>query len=508
MNAINATVPTASKRRRPGSVDVIVAPWYAASRGARWVALCLFAVLTAGALAIGVITTDPKGEFAALFVYSSGVGCLWLTWLSTLLLLARDARRLRMPGVVRNMEAATCLYALALVIAPALIVAARGGNIVLAMQIPMLAIAACLAFLLLPRWLAIWLSFVPALYVGMHNAMHAPTPLDPRFQHWAWVALVLLVVVDVVRWRQLLVSEDDDDSGWRTAMLMQARRNVINCDWWSIDKNWAWRRSSKRKTAVDFRGIGPTNPGRTLAVALGGWYIPRTWRGRLDSLARVLVPLLLFIPLTWLMNIGHEDALRKVWRILGVNAGLWVGVFGTAMLALATLAALHRRWRSRADMALLALLPGLQGKRVANQLARTALTTPAVGFAVLWLCMLVPLGLLPQGAAATIMDATLATLFVVAVAALTLMTACKVWAGRSMGKLAQIVVAILLAAMLFGSLMLAMIAAQSVPGVWMQRAQWLTVLAWLALIAWATWQGIRAWQALRRRPHPFLANSP
>lgn len=484
-------------------LDVLLAPRYANSRVTRWTATVLFGLLAITALLIGILApgSGPRVQAAALIVYGLGLGCLWLMWLSALLLIARDGRRLRLAGVVRNTATATVFYAVACIAVPVAIIAFVGGDVALAALYPALAIAACLAFVLFPRYLATWFGFLPAIYIGLHNVGWMPSPLQPSFQHGAWVALAILAVADVLRWRQLLHGEDNDASGWRSAILMQFRQNLVTRDW-GFDRQWDLRRSEKRTTDVDLRGIGPATPVKSIRVILGGWFLPQTLRSRLGTFARVVLPLLLFIPLFWLMNLHHGHSLQKAWSVVSVSAGLWLGVFGAFMLALAVVGVVNRRWRQHANLGLLALTPGLGGNNAAVHLGRAIFAGPAIGFAVLWVCLLVPTLLLSSQ-----MAALLGSLFLIAMAVLMVVVVLRTLIGRPFGLFAKIATGVVLIVLADASFIFVTVASKHA---WTDAglAQWLTALAWCVLIGWAAWLALRAWRALQARPHPFLVNTP
>lgn len=502
MNATAATLSAIAPGNRMRILDVLVVPRYANSRVTRWTAGVLFALLCAVALALGIFVPDPRREAIALIVYGFGLGCLWLMWLSALLLIARDGRRLRLAGVVRNAATATVLYAVACIAVPVAIITATGGNVALAVLYPALAIAASLAFVLFPRYLATWFGFLPAIYIGLHNVGWVPSPLDSSFQHGAWVALVVFAVADVIRWRKLLRSEDNDASGWRSAILMQFRRNLVSRDW-GFDRQWDFRRSENRLTNVDLRGVGPAAPVNGIRVVLGGWYLPQSWRARLGTFARVALPALLFIPVMWVVNIGHAHSVLKAWHVVSVSAGLWLGVFGAFMLALAIGGVVNRRWRQHANMGLLALTPGLGGSGAVTHVSHAIFNGPTRAFVLLWMCLALPTLLWFHNP----MAALLGTLFIMAMAALLAMYVFRVLLGRPFGLFAKIVLGVVLVVLADASFIFATITGE---GRWSGGllAQWLAALAWLALIAWAAWQAWKAWHTLQQQPHPFLANAP
>lgn len=501
MSTSAAEMPGSNKGTSMRLIDIFAAPRYATSVVARWTSAGFFVAFAVAAVAIGIVSHDPKARFAAVTCYTFGVAIVWWLWLSSLLLIARDGRRLGLPRVGRDSAYAVCLYASAMVATPALLAAASGGNAAAAVLFPALAIAGSLAWMLLPRWLAMWFGFMPAIYIGLHNGFHAPSPLDPRFQHWAWLALAMLATMVVLRWRQLARGEDNDDSRWSSAMILQMRRHAVKRDWCSIDRNWTWRRS--RTIDVDFRSVGTTNPAKAIRVALGDWYVPQSWRSRIGALTRVVLPLLLFIPVMVLVNIGRENSLHKVWKVIGISGGLWIGLFGSAMLALAIAALIQRRWRGSADVGLLALLPGLGGAAATAHVLRAAFRGPAIAFVALWLCMLAGIAL----TAPSLIAALLATLFVAEMAALMVMAVLQAMAGVRMRLAVKLAVGVVLIVLLDAGFTLAF-ASSAQTSLAIEGIEGVLVLAWLVLVAWTAWRGWHAWHLLQRRPHPFLTDPP
>lgn len=493
----------------PRLARIVLAPWRTAPDSTRWLAYGLFipAALAAIALSGATLAFPARAGMAhagelALFCYALGLGCLWFLWLSALPLAARDGRRLRVPGVFGDAVASLWAYALLGAAAPALIAAVFGGNVVLAFQLPAIAIAASLAVLLSPRWLATLLACMPAASLGLRGVLDLPTLRDPSFAGWAWATLAVLLAFAAAGWRGLVRSEDNDDTGWSSTMILQTRRTFSENDWWALDRNWSLRRSAGHRAAVDFRAIGPTAPGRAIRVVLGGWYLPQTRIGRLNTCARMVLPILLIIPLLWLINMGHPGSLRRAAGMVGIESCLWIMLFGIALLALALLAILKRRWRSASDLAILALLPGLDGARGAALLARTVFMPPAVAFGAAWLALLVAAALLRLGW----MPIVFATIFEAGAAALTVTLALQVWTGQTLRLTTKAILGVVLLALINTSAVVVLVApAHHGPALVFLPP--LLVLAWSALIVWVLAHAVRAWRVLRRRPHPYLANA-
>lgn len=500
MNAVHVATSLAPAEPSMHLKDILATPLRATTRGRSWMALALFALCAAIGLAIALVIPEHKARFVATIVYAMGLACLWTMWLSGLLLLARDGRQLGVPRIVRVCNLAACVYALASVAIAVLPTVAIGGDAVLAALVTALATTGSLTFVLAPRWLSMWMGFVPAIYVGLYNAHYLPSPLDPRVQQWGWLVLAILAALVAIRWRQLLYGDSNEHRGWRSAMILQFRANAVSGDW-SMDRQWAWRRPEGGRTEVDFRGVGPADPARAIRVVLGGWYVPQTPGQRLRAFARALLPMLLIIPAMWLVNLGNVRRLHALWAAAGVSLGLWLGFFCAAMLTVGTIAFLARRWRNHADMALLALLPGIGGNAADRHLVRAVSIHPAIGFVVAWLCVAVPLLLIHAGAMAVL----LATLTIAGLAVLTATGVLLVFAGRPVGGFGKLASAAALIVLASASSILVLSGRQW--GAAGYVLEWLTALGWLLFAAGAAWRTLRAWRVLRRRPHPFQANA-
>lgn len=481
--------------------SILRAPRYAGSRSIAWWSSSLFGVLAIAALAIGLWMPDRRAVAVATMVYALGAACLWSMWLPGLLLVARDARNLGTPGAVRGNALATCVYALLTVALPTAVVASTGGDIAPAILFPGLGVTGGLAFALLPRWVAMWLGFIPALYIGAHNTLHIGSPFDAGVQRWLWLALAVCASVDILRWNQLLRRSNNDYTGWNSTMLMQLRHNAVSGGGITGSQWSAWRAPAGRKTPVDLRGVAPAQPVKAIEVALGGWYVPQTLAGRMRSFARVLLPALLFIPLIVFMNLGHS--LRALWYTLGASAALWIGLGGGVMLALGTANLVQTRWRNHADGALLALLPGLgTGAQANRNVVRAIFSKPAFGLAVLTLCMLAPMPFMRLDIAAFLA----AILVEAGFAALGALAVLRILVGRPLGIFVKVGLGLLLIVLVDASAILAFTTQASKWSAGLQLEWWL-VLAWLVLGGVATWRALVAWRQLQRRPHPFLGTS-
>lgn len=476
-------------------VTILYAPRYAASPSSRWMSAAVFVLLVCIGSVVGVST---HAAASALLLYAAGLVALWWGWFSSLLLLARDSRRLGLPRSVRNNMMAVCVYALAGVALPALVAAVLGLNVQWAALVPALTTAGILTWLLLPYWIAAWVGFLPALYVALQNRVQMPAPTTTGAAAWGWLLLAILVAISIVRARALLRSDQDRDGTWSGTFLTQTHRKGWRLGWWSEQRNPLFRGLRGRNLEVDFRGVGAGEPARSIRVALGAWYVPQTVRGRLRSFARLALSVVIFVAVILLLNGGHNVTPYQVERLILVDGSLWLGVFGTVMLALGSVGMVHRRWQSHADLALLALLPGIgNGASVTRSTAAAALRGPALVLGVLWLFAL-------AGTVAWLMM----TLFEIAVGATLAMLMLQTIAGTPLRPVARIVLGIAWCVLLTASIDVALVLGTVPAGIATNGWGAACALAWVALIAWTLWRALSAWRALQNRPHPFLGNAP
>ena len=319
-------------------------------------------------------------------------------------------------------------------------------------------------------------------------------------------AAIVLVVAIVQRWGRLLRQTDlDDGTGWNGSIILYARRRALSGGGW-LDQHWGWewQRVTRRKTPVDFHGIGPDAPARSLQVALGGWYVPQSLRGRLRGLSRLALLSVLLIVALALPSIGHAVSLQKLWSAFGLSTGLWIGLFGSAMLGMTTVLALQRLWSKPAGLALLALLPGM-GDATARRrhLLRAVFFKPAVACALMTLCMLVPMAVLELGAIGFVNALLVEATFV----ALTAMAVLRILSGTPTRLAMKITLGVLLIVLVDVSASLVFIAPLTKHGAIGSYIGWSLAAAWLLFAAWATWRAIVAWGKLQRRPHPFLGSA-
>lgn len=491
--------------------QILVAPWRSTQRSLRWLSVIVFAACSVTAVAMGYFLDKPGWWQASAITYGVGVGYCWAFFMPATLLLAIDARQLRMPGVQRTVTWGLLAYGVACVALPTVVLAWLGGNALVVAELVALCLATGLAFALLPRYIAMVISFIPALSIGLKHVIHIPGPSDPRFMVWAAWALAVLLLLDALCWRRLLHAEEPLEQGFNSAMVMQLRRSgtvgVWGCMGHPDSSQMIRRRPDWMQPRADLRHAGPASPVNALKVALGGWYVPQTLGGHLRQLVPVLLPLLLMVPVMTIMQFGEasgHSTLHDVMQGTGVAVIGWLGVFGGVMLMAMTVMVLRQRWaRTNAELPLLALLPRLgDGASVRKALLHASLLKP--------LLALVLLSGLVVVAAISMHLGWLAVMFVLLAqlgcAATMASVAMNIFGGRplAMWQLGVLMAGVCVLVML--STFVPLTAQGKHPWEMSGVAEACIAAGWLAVAAVLCRLGRRGWRNLRQRAHPFLAN--
>lgn len=491
-----------SATRRPSMLALLATPWRSTKRPTIWTSLVAFLLGGAAAVACGILVPNARGQALAMIFYAAGTCFLWGFWLSGLLLLARDARMLALPGVLRDTNACALAYGVFTIAAPALIEGAFGWSMALPTMLSAFAMAAGLTFVLSPRWASMCMGFMPAIYSTVHETFHVLSPAGADFLHWGTAATIALFAFVAVRWWRILHDGSTEACGWRAPMILQIRQQAVSSGW-SFDKQMFWQRNGAQHRYTDLRGIDARTPVKTIQVALGGdLFMPRTPAGNLRRLAVVAWPVLIFALCMLLTSLGRVHNLHKLLAIIGVSGAMWSGAFGMAMLLFAVTALLRRRWERGAEPALLALLPGLgQHAPLHRSVLRAAFVKP-FGMAVgLWAMMLVCEYFLHLGALAY----ALTTLIALGMGAATAMSLLRVFAGRALGSVAQGCIIIVAFVLMGVSLPLVYLTPMAKLGLAAGWIEWGLLITWLVFAAWMALLALRAWRVFRLQPHPFLS---
>ena len=485
-------------------LQLLQIPWHATYRSLRWLALAVLVLCGGTAIGVGLFGGGTGHLDVAIAVFGGGVLFLWAFFLSTSLLLVIDARQLRVPGIQRQTVASLLLYAVLSIAVPTVLLGMIGAPVFNAAIVLALSGAGGLAFALMPRYIAIFIGFTPALVNTLWHRLHLPGIGDPRFVHAALPVTVFLLLVIVVCWRRLLRAGSSRAQGWSAPMVLQYRNGSWG-HWHTIgDLGQLRQRPDWLQLAVNLGDVGPTTPRKALRVALGGWYLPQTARSYARQLgllfAFAVLPLL---GLALLIQWGQHDK-----QTADVLEGVLIGSLGMTgicagpVIGILSLTWLSKRWqRTNAELPLLALLPGLGDPAQARRrVLRAGLGLPLILHALL--VMLTGITMLCwHGHVAMLSFLLLAQL---GTAAVTVAVLLNLFGGRH---LSIWVNGSVLAASFVLTLLSLVLPAMSWgrdPVAGAEMALQPLVAAWLLLTAGMIWLARRGWRELMQRPHPFL----
>ncbi|KGI79157.1 hypothetical protein [Oleiagrimonas soli] len=371
---------------------ILITPWRGTPPQMRWIGSGVLVLCALGAALAGALAHKSDWPMTSAMILGFGLAYGWAFLMASTMLLAVDAHQLRLPGIARRITLSILVYLLLSVVPATLVLGAFGGHYLSIALVLLLFCLVGLAFTTLPRFIAMWMVFLPALSGAMKHTISIPGPSSPLFFDWAGPAVLLLSVVIVLRWRQLVRAEKRLEQGLSSAMVMQFRRKS-GWNEWSMacqDGSSALRnRPDWMLARVDLRRVGPKHLARTLRVALGGWYVPRSFVGHLRNLAPALLPMVVILPVLLIVQTSGKPSAAL---LRGFSVGMigWIGIFGSAMVAIMSATTLRRRWSQvNGELPLLALLPGLGDvEQVKRTLLRAALRPPAVALAIIMVLML------------------------------------------------------------------------------------------------------------------------
>ncbi|GFZ89014.1 hypothetical protein GCM10011408_04900 [Dyella caseinilytica] len=480
---------------------VLKMPLRATSAGSRCAMVVVMVLLLALATALqryqpGAPPVWVPSLFSAFGQYLIGIG-----FLAPCLLLAIDAKQLRLPKVQYAIVLGMLFYSVLLIAIPSMILCIAGGppSIVVAFQVLCLVIG--VAGGVLPRAFIITTMLMPSLFISVLPRFHHPVSLVVTH---LWVAAAVLVVAIAVAWWYQLRRANPYRLNFGTPLVVRTQRMArYGGAGWRI-----WDRSAEndergtsqpawKRAVADVRGSGPQYPRHSLRILLGGWLVPKTRHHALWLCMLVTLPITVFFVLLYLL---FPEQLLDLWRAFPFYGIAWLFSLTSLFLGLFAATLMQQRWlKANAELSILALLPGLgRGPTLIKNLLQASLL-PTLCLQLLLAVVLCIAAVLrhpniSDGLSAILEQITalafapafaLATLggralpgWVTGPAAGTTFVLLGIGTGVSAGVDASQVVDYSIAAfVLAGRLM---------------------VLAFLC------WLGHRGWRGLVRRPHPFL----
>ncbi|HWU77432.1 MAG TPA: hypothetical protein VN043_13095 [Rhodanobacter sp.] len=483
-----------------------LAPWVATPRSSRWLFVVVLAVVALGDVVGRILGLPRHGlAFSAAMLALANVAC-WLLLMPNGLLLALAARRLRLPGISRDVAWSLPLYA-ALWIGVPMLCQFPQGHVLGFAVVQVLVAAGAMLFMVMPNYLGLTLYFIFLIsHRALSHVISIPGPFDPRFLPWGGTLAVVLVLALAWRWWQLLDGACSE-RGWRAPTLINLRRNMGASQSDPLtDANGMRARPNWLLARPDLRGVGPQSPDKSLRMALGGVYLPQTAIGLLCQWIPAVLVLLMMGMIFFFITLdddGLANALHYAFSREGFRMVSWMfGIF-SLLIVMMPVELLTLRWRRmNAELPLLALLPGFGAAEHGRQvLLRTAIRQPAMRLGVLLLVGWLGAITLHAG-----WPVVLAMLMVVSgCLGYLVATTMNIFGGLpptafSKGLLMIGMVVLLTLSVLVPQLH-DVLAAWAVAG-----ADDALMAAWLVLVSWLLWFGHRGWRGLRQRPHPFMPN--
>jgi hypothetical protein len=483
-------------------------PWMTWSQRTRRI-LALAAVVGAGSMAVGYAMerTPDVANLRLTHALALIDAILWAFVLSRTMLLAHEARRMRLPMLERMAAASMVLYAVLTIALPAWGLMLMGSPGSVALTELALGTGFGMGYATLPYWLGGWACLLPLLDNHANAWLPMPGANPTGFLHWATPLACVLWLSVMLFWRWG-VRLDDDAARWaRPAVLRWHALSVAGRNGAKLEAELLRRRAGWLRPGIDLSHTGPARPAYSLRLALGGWSAPQTTVSRLRQAALVLLNLSILLVAMLAFQIGSHDeahavAYAIVWSIF-TNASLVAfgfSVFG-AVLGPVRAEALRARWsRDNAEMPLLALLPGLGGNAKRALLSASLLPTLAAQAALL----VGALGLacwahLPAGNGVLLLLAQGGGMLV------TVTLSIAALGGTALQRVWQSVLTIAATVLILTTTALALLTPNN--GVALAQhsdASLAFAGLWAALLLVLLAIGKRGWHAYWQQPHPFL----
>ncbi len=488
---------------------LLALPGYALSATARFVWLALGALFLAFVVFGSLLSQDatPHWTLHAAHVWALLNAFLWV-FLANTVLLAREARALRVPTLQRDALLSLGLYAALGIALPALLLSLACGHLLTLAIMLLFGAGVGAAFALLPAYLAIFAFFAGDIPAVLSLGLPLPLPLQPGFNAWAGPLVVLLWLLLGWRIRGLLRGDHAVQSP-HAPMVLVYRRSGLGWGRGSTANRWGQRIPGQGPTwtrpRVDLRGCGPGHVERSLRVALGGWWMPQTRRSRLWQCVLLMLGFGVAALFLWVQAIADRHAQRAFLSSDMAAAGnlMFFGTLMSALHATGTVRSLYRSWdKAHGELSLLALLPGLGDASSARRALLRASLLPALGVqSGLALALLILGGVMGLGAEGEVL--------------------------LLLGPLGSSALMCVFALMVFGADPIrgwGMALAMGIGYVWIcvggsvvqfnarpavtlgNIAVLMLAIGWSVFFVALGWLGRRAWRALQQRPHPFLGS--
>jgi hypothetical protein len=483
---------------------LLALPGYALSEKARYASFAMI-VLILGVVFLTTLFTHADTQHWMLNAAHGWalVNALLWVFLANNLLLARNARALRLPMLEREALISLGLYAAPAIALPALFLSWAGGHLLAVTIVLLFGAGLGAAFALLPAYIAMFALFADEIPAALSPWL--PLPMQPGFNTWAGSLVALLWVV--LAWRiHGLSSGDHSLQAPNGPAVLVYRRLGLGWGQAASVSGWGQRTPGQgpawSQPSVDLRGCGPGHAERSLRVALGGWWMPQTRRSRLWQCVLLLAGFVVGGLFLWVQAVAdrHDHAANLATDLGGAGNVVFFGTLMSALLAIGTVRLLYRRWGNvNAELPLLALLPGLGHVHAAKRSLLRASLLPALGVQsglalLLILAGFMHLGL--EGEALLILSplgsSALLCAFVLQIFGAGIARGWGIALGMGAGYMWICVCA-------------GIEQFNATPVVSFSDAALLILaIGWSAFFVALLWLGRRGWRALQQRPHAFL----
>lgn len=493
---------------------ILSAPWRASRPSTAWLGVVLIVLALLSATALGMFSHRSDRWVDCTMIVGFCEAFLWGFVMSSSVLLAIDARQLRVPALQKTVVLSVWIYGLLSVAVPTILLGVWLGHFAAIASMLGMFCAGGFLFALLPRFLGVVFYLLPLTVNAPPSWFGVPSPTAAHFVSWSTPVLLGLLAAAAWRWHRLLHKENPRAPGWSQPIVMQLRGCAGRGGWnmWTgfaggggMDTLQQIRRwPDWMQGGANLRDCGRGRPIPTLRVALGGVFMPLTALGWLRKVALIAVPGIIFVVLVTFQQILRHGF--HAWlAILGDGTPVmlvWFGAFGSMLLALVSLTQLGQRWtRANAELPLLALLPGLgHGLNLKIDLLR-AILQPLLRVQALLLLASMALAwgthMNAQAIAFVLLSQLGAAGFVVAFGLLVI-------GGRVPGRWSTVTIGILGCILINVSLFVSMLSDTGTIWLGVISLQTVLVTGWIVLAVMLVQLAHRGWLGLRERAHPFL----
>lgn len=477
-------------------------PWVAAPAYARWIVGLSLGVVLLWVLPVAAAAGATDAD-AAVWAATFAIWALWAGYVCGNFQLQRDARKLCLPRIAREGDHSMLLFAGLSVALPIVIAWGLGAPQPFAAGMFVIAAISGLTYMMVPMHAGIPMVVGEFLLLSTYGS---------GMPAMAWLALLApLLAIGAWRWRQFRSVKLTPDAGWNAAAVFRgyrmfaARRGV----WFGSFTQSFLQRQLARPTRFDMHQVGPDRPVVSLRVALGGLGAPKPWTARLVDVGLVACYVLVFSLVSLIPQAFTSD--RHALTAAAINVH-WIspllmllGALGGLVAVTAFAGRTLTAWsKPDAELALLALLPGLTHTARSRRDALCALLLPVAAFVAVTAAALC-LGAFDIHAKPWVYGAI--ALCCVGSFGLSSAVTLEALGGHGVHRTMYVIgCGVLLLLTMF--MLIATLPTDQYKGPlpWGVPPVWLLTLwaVFLLVIGGAAFEG---WRDLRKRPHPFLASA-